>query len=101
MRDGRLDEALRHLHPPPGAKAMALAVPRFQVPLEGLLPRWLGGGHTRIGTASGRSRFTWLTGTTPWSGDSRKPLITGIVLHDTYHAGHIQMLKRMAVSHGP
>jgi len=27
-------------------------------------------------------------------------LITGIVLHDTYHAGQIQMLKRMAVSHG-
>ena len=27
-------------------------------------------------------------------------LITGIVLHDTYHAGQIQMLKRLAVSHG-
>lgn len=27
-------------------------------------------------------------------------LITGIVLHDTYHAGQIVMLKRMAASHG-
>ena len=27
-------------------------------------------------------------------------LITGIVLHDTYHAGQIVMLKRLAVSHG-
>ncbi len=27
-------------------------------------------------------------------------LITGVVLHDTYHAGQIQMLKRMARSHG-
>ena len=27
-------------------------------------------------------------------------LITGIVLHDTYHAGQIQMLKRLAASHG-
>lgn len=27
-------------------------------------------------------------------------LITGIVLHDTYHAGQIQMLKRMARSEG-
>jgi uncharacterized damage-inducible protein DinB len=26
-------------------------------------------------------------------------LITGIVLHDTYHAGQIQMLKRLARSH--
>jgi uncharacterized damage-inducible protein DinB len=27
-------------------------------------------------------------------------LITGVVLHDTYHAGQIQMLKRLARSHG-
>lgn len=27
-------------------------------------------------------------------------LITGIVLHDTYHAGQIVMLKRLAASHG-
>lgn len=27
-------------------------------------------------------------------------LITGILLHDTYHAGQIQMLKRLARSHG-
>lgn len=27
-------------------------------------------------------------------------LITGIVLHDTYHVGQIQMLKRLAKSHG-
>ncbi len=27
-------------------------------------------------------------------------LITGIVLHDTYHAGQIVMLKRFAASHG-
>ena len=26
-------------------------------------------------------------------------LITGIVLHDTYHAGQIVMLKRMATNH--
>jgi uncharacterized damage-inducible protein DinB len=38
------------------------------------------------------------------AGDGRKTtyadLITGIVLHDTYHAGQIQMLKRLAASHG-
>ena len=38
------------------------------------------------------------------AGDGRKTtyadLIGGIVLHDTYHAGQIQMLKRLAVSHG-
>jgi uncharacterized damage-inducible protein DinB len=27
-------------------------------------------------------------------------LITGILLHDTYHAGQIQMLKRLARSQG-
>lgn len=27
-------------------------------------------------------------------------LVTGAVLHDTYHAGQIQMLKRLARSHG-
>ena len=27
-------------------------------------------------------------------------LITGIVMHDTYHAGQIQMLKRLAASEG-
>ncbi len=27
-------------------------------------------------------------------------LITGIVLHDTYHAGQIQLMKRLARSHG-
>ena len=27
-------------------------------------------------------------------------LITGIVLHDTYHAGQIVMMKRLAASHG-
>lgn len=27
-------------------------------------------------------------------------LVTGILLHDTYHAGQIQMLKRLARSHG-
>ena len=27
-------------------------------------------------------------------------LITGVMLHDTYHAGQIQMLKRLARSHG-
>ena len=38
------------------------------------------------------------------AGEERKTtyadLITGIVLHDTYHAGQIQMLKRLAGSHG-
>jgi uncharacterized damage-inducible protein DinB len=27
-------------------------------------------------------------------------LITGVVLHDTYHAGQIQLMKRLARSHG-
>ena len=27
-------------------------------------------------------------------------LVTGIVLHDTYHAGQIQLMKRLARSHG-
>jgi len=27
-------------------------------------------------------------------------LITGIVLHDAYHVGQIQLLKRLAKSHG-
>ena len=27
-------------------------------------------------------------------------LVTGILLHDTYHAGQIQMLKRLARSQG-
>jgi uncharacterized damage-inducible protein DinB len=38
------------------------------------------------------------------AGEERKTtyadLITGIVLHDTYHAGQIQMLKRLSRSHG-
>jgi uncharacterized damage-inducible protein DinB len=27
-------------------------------------------------------------------------LVTGVVLHDTYHAGQIQLMKRLARSHG-
>lgn len=27
-------------------------------------------------------------------------LVTGILLHDTYHAGQIQLMKRLATSHG-
>jgi uncharacterized damage-inducible protein DinB len=27
-------------------------------------------------------------------------LITGVVLHDTYHAGQVQLMKRIARSHG-
>ena len=27
-------------------------------------------------------------------------LVTGILLHDTYHAGQIQIMKRLAASHG-
>lgn len=38
------------------------------------------------------------------AGENRKStwadLVTGILLHDTYHAGQIQMLKRMAQSAG-
>ncbi len=37
------------------------------------------------------------------AGDGRvthADLITGILLHDTYHAGQIQMLKRLARSEG-
>ena len=39
-----------------------------------------------------------------YAGDESKTtyadLITGILLHDTYHAGQIVMLKRLATSHG-
>jgi uncharacterized damage-inducible protein DinB len=38
--------------------------------------------------AGGKRRTTWAD------------LITGVLLHDTYHAGQIQMLKRLARSHG-
>jgi uncharacterized damage-inducible protein DinB len=34
------------------------------------------------------------------AGTTYADLITGIVLHDTYHAGQIQMLKRLARSEG-
>ena len=39
----------------------------------------------------------------PASGEgqtSYADLVTGILLHETYHAGQIQMLKRLARSHG-
>jgi uncharacterized damage-inducible protein DinB len=36
----------------------------------------------------------------PGSGTSFADLVTGIVLHDTYHAGQIQLMKRLGRSHG-
>jgi len=33
-------------------------------------------------------------------GRTRADLVTGILLHETYHAGQIQMLKRLAASRG-
>ncbi len=42
----------------------------------------------RLDEAAGATRTTYAD------------LITGIVLHDTYHTGQIQLLKRLARSHG-
>ncbi len=44
---------------------------------------------THLDEVAGEGRTTWAD------------LITGILLHDTYHAGQIQLMKRMARSDGP
>lgn len=163
MTDGRLDEALRHLHPPPGAKpwhggptvlgalrgvtaevagwrpypdrhsiwALALHVAYWNYAVERRLTEAPRGGFPRSPSnwpdlPEELSQATWTqdrqlvrrcheslvesvstfdpSGLDDTAGDGAKTtyadLITGIVLHDTYHAGQIQMLKRMAVSHG-
>jgi len=163
MTDRRLDEALRHLHPPTGAKpwhggasvlgslrgvtvgvaawrpypdrhsiwALALHAAYWNYAVERRLTEAPRGGFPR-------SPSDWpappedLSGSA-WDTDRRlvrqrhdslvvavaefdssrmdniagpgrkttyADLITGIVLHDTYHAGQIQMLKRLAASHG-
>ena len=162
VRDTRLEEALRHLHPPTGTKlwhggATVLGALRGVSPEEAswnpyanrhsiwelalhiaywnyAVSRRIAGG--RKGTFP-RSPADWpalpedLTAPT-WSKDRRlvkdchdrlvkalrnfdpsrladiagetgrttyADLITGIVLHDTYHVGQIQLLKRLATSH--
>jgi uncharacterized damage-inducible protein DinB len=159
MKDRRLEEALRHLHPPPGARpwhggptalgalrgvsaqvaswkphpdrhsiwALALHVAYWNYAVERRLtsaprgafprkpsnwPRPLAGDpetawiadrelvrtfHDRLVEALVRFDASRLDepagGRTP---TTYADLITGILLHDTYHAGQIQMLKRLA-----
>lgn len=163
MRDRRIEEALRHFHPPPGAKPwhggatvlgslrgvsskvaswkpfpdrhsiwdLALHVAYWNYAVErGLMgsPR---GGFPRSpanwpGRTHGEADEAWAEDkrVVRWHHDSLfeamaafdpsrldevaegkststyADLITGVVLHDTYHAGQIQMLKRLARSHG-
>ena len=163
MTDRRLEEALRHLHPAPGAKlwhggasalgalrgvspevaswrpypdrhsiwALALHVAYWNYavwrrltgapkggfprdpshfpdvpdpPTQGawdadrrLVREW----HDRLVTALEVFDPTRLDD--PVDGDAKwtyADLVTGILLHDTYHAGQIQMLKRLARSEG-
>ena len=163
MTDRRLEEALRHLHPPPGTKlwhggasvlgalrglspavaawrpypdrhsiwALALHVaywnyavrrriteeerggfPRApsnfpNVPAEATKAAW--NEDRRLVTEQHELLVDVIKDFEPsrldeYAGSETKTtyadLITGIVLHDTYHAGQIQMLKRMAASHG-
>jgi len=163
MTDNRLEEALRHLHPPPG-KSLWHGGPTVLGAIRGLTPTvagwkpypdrhsiWALALHVAYWNYAVRRRITG----EPRGGFPRSPadwpdlpekqtvatwkvdrgvvreshdrlveavagfdpsrlddvaggegettyadLITGIVLHDTYHAGQIQMLKRMAKSHG-
>ena len=163
MTDRRLEETLRHLHPPPGTKPWH-GGPTVLGALRGLSPEvaawkpypdrhsiwalalhvayWNYAVRRRI-TGGARGGFPRAPSNFPsvpseatkaaWNEDRRlvkeqhdllvealedfdrsrldeyagietkttyADLITGIVLHDTYHAGQIQMLKRMAASHG-
>lgn len=163
MNDRRLDEALRHLHPPAGAKpwhggatvlgalrgvtavaagwkpypdrhsiwSLALHVAYWNYAVERRLTEAARGGFPRspsnwpdspeegsqaewdqdrrlvrqfhkslivVVAAFDPSRMDETAGT--GSKTTYADLITGIVLHDTYHAGQIQMLKRLAASHG-
>lgn len=161
MSDRRLEEALRHLHPPPGAAPWhggatvlgALRGVRPEVALWKPYPDrhsiWELALHIAYWNYAVRRRITgeprgtfprspanWpdppetRTGET-WDADRRlvreahddlvealrgfdasrlddraggkgkysyADLVTGVVLHDTYHAGQIQMLKRLAAS---
>lgn len=163
MKDRRLDEALRHLHPPTGTKlwhggATILGALRGVTPevaswkpypdrnsIWGLalhIAYWNYAVRRRI-TGERRGGFPRSPSNFPAVADSCSPaawkqdrdligecheslaeavaafdasrlddhagadtrttyadLITGIVLHDTYHTGQIQMLKRLARSHG-
>ena len=163
MTDRRLEEALRHLHPPPGTKLWHGGASVLGA-LRGLSPEaaawrpypdrhsiwalalhvayWNYAVRRRI-TGEGRGGFprkpsnfpsvpseatdaAWRedrllvkechdrlveavkgfdpSGLDEYAGDesttSYADLITGIVLHDTYHAGQIVMLKRLAASQG-
>lgn len=163
MTDRRLEEAVRHLQPPPGVKlwhggATVLGALRGVAPkvaawkpypdrhsIWGLalhIAYWNYAVERRItGTPRGRfprSPSNWPDVPDPpsqaeWDEDRRfvreghdrlvdalsafdpsrldeaaggegkttyADLITGIVLHETYHAGQIQMMKRLAASHG-
>jgi uncharacterized damage-inducible protein DinB len=163
MTDRRLEEALRHLDPPPGTKlwhggasvlgalrglspdvaawkpypdrhsiwALALHVAYWNYAVRRRIT-----GDERGGFPRAPSNFPSLPSETTkanWAEDRRlakdqhnllvdaiknfdpskldepagsetkttyADLITGIVLHDTYHAGQIVMLKRLAKSHG-
>ena len=163
MKDRRLEEALRHLHPPPGTKLWHGGATVLGA-LRGLSPQlaawkphpdrhsiWELALHIAYWNYAVRRRITGETKggfprspanwpvipheRTPeaWKKDRRivkechdllveamkrldvdrlddlaggegrttyADLITGIVLHDTYHAGQIQMLKRLARSQG-
>ena len=163
VRDRRLEEALRHFHPPPGVKlwhggatvlgalrgvspevaawkpypdrhsiwALALHVAYWDYAVRRRLTDEAKGGFPR--SPSNWPRVPAGTTASAWDKDRRlvkeshetllkamtefdpgrldhhaggeggatfADLITGIVLHDTYHAGQIQMLKRLARSHG-
>ena len=163
MADRRLEEALRHLHPPPGAKpwhggptvlgalrgvsadvaawkpypdrhsiwALALHVAYWNYAVERRLTDAPHGGFPREPAnfprpAKGDREAAWAEDRAlvraahdslvkvlgefdafrldePAGAETRTTyadLITGILLHDTYHAGQIQMLKRLARSHG-
>ena len=163
MTDGRLDEAIRHLHPPAGTKPWHGGASVLGA-LRGLSPEvaswrpypdrhsiWALALHVAYWNYAVRRRLTGEPrGTFPrkpshfpevpdpptreaWNEDRRlvrewhdrlvealrafdparlddpvegegnrtyADLITGIVLHDTYHAGQIQLMKRLARSHG-
>ena len=163
MSDRRIEEALRHLHPPPGAKpwhggptvlgalrgvtaevaswkpspdrhsiwGLALHVAYWNYAVERRLTDAPHGGFPRQAAnwpdqSDGEVDEAWIedkrlvrrqhdslvevlgafdpTGLDEIAGGKGSTtcadLITGVVLHDTYHAGQIQMLKRLARSHG-
>jgi len=163
MGDRRIEEALRHLHPPPGATPwhggptvlgalrgvslevaswrpypdrhtiwdLALHVAYWNYAVERRLTSAPRGGFPRQpanwpGRFDGDAELAWgedkrlvrqqhdtlveaLSAFDPSrldevaggrGGTTYADLITGVVLHDTYHAGQIQMMKRLARSHG-